>query len=220
MLRNGLGRSGRVGGRTFNEVEGAVCPEVGGEKFVYGPAFDNGAFMNDPQADAFHQVTKIAHRHKVDVGGFVPFPGESFGYRSSAAAEHFEAYPPVSEVGDDNQTTSGHAEHFRKQSAGISDLLECLAEDCEIEGVAGDVFETAVEVSLNGRKAALNHPDEVILFNFDAEHIAGGFFVEAFEQSPIAAAEVDYPTSASNMLHDEFVREADGRVWYLVARAL
>ena len=210
----------RLGWGAFDEVEGAIGAEVGGEESIDGAAFDDGAFVDDLQADAFHEVTKVAHGHEVDIGSLVPFPGEGFGDGCASAAKNFHANAPVSKVWYDDEAAGGDAEHFREQSAGVTDLLEGLAEYGEVEGVAGDIVEALIEVGLDGREAALDDLNEVFLFDFDAEHIAAGFFVEAFEEPSVTAAEVDHAASASDVLHDEFVGEADGRVRNLVAWAL
>jgi hypothetical protein len=209
-----------TGGGAFDEIEGTVGPEVGGEKFVDGAAFDDGAFVHDSQSDAFHEIAKIAHRHEVDVGSFVPFPGEGFSYRSAAATKHFETNSPVPKVWYNNKASFGNTKHFGEQSARVTDLLERLAEHGEVEGVTGDFIEAAVEVGLNGGEAALDDVEQIFLFDFNAEHIAAGLSVEAFEQPSVAAAEVDYAAAASDVLHNEFVREADGRIGNLVAGAL
>jgi len=207
---------GMFDGSTFDEVEGAVCSQVGSSEAIHGAAANDGAFPDDTKADAFDQCAEVVHGHEVDVWGFVPFVGESFSDGSAAASEHFHADTPVSEVGDDDEPASCHAEHFSEQLAGIADLLEGLAEHSEIKAVVGDVREALVEVCLDGGESPLDDSQEVFLFDFDAEHIAVEFEVEALHQSPVTTPQVDYSTAAGDVLHDEFVSEADGGIGDLV----
>ncbi len=123
----------------FDEVEGAVCTEVGGSEAINGSAANDGAFANNTKANAFDQGAEVVHGHEVDVWGFVPFVGECFGDRSATASEHFHADPPVSEVGNDDEPAMSDAEHFREQLARIADLLQGLAEHGEIKAVVGNV---------------------------------------------------------------------------------
>jgi len=206
------------GGSTFDEVEGAVSAQIGSSESIHGAAANDGAFTDDTKADTFDQRAEVVHGHEMDVWGFVPFVGESFGDGSAAASEHFHADSPVSEVGDDDKPSSCHAEHFGEQLARIADLLECLAEHSEIKAVVGNVGEALVEVCLNGREAALDDTKEVFLFDFDTEHVAVEFEVESLHESPVTAPEVNHSTAAGDVLHDEFVSEADGGIGDLIAR--
>jgi hypothetical protein len=126
----------------------------------------------------------------------------------------------MAEVGDDHKSASGNAKHFGEQSAGVADLLQGLAEHCEVKAVAGNVGQPLVEVGLNCGQTTLNDTQQVFLLELHSKHVAVEFQMQSLNQPAIPAAQVNYPAAARDVLHDEFVSEADGGIRDLVAGAL
>lgn len=193
----------------FKQVKCAVCAEIGQSELCDRTSANNRTLLDDVEALAVHQVPEVGHGHEVDVGRFVPLKRKRLGHRRSPSTQHFQPDPPVTKIRDNDQCPFCHTQHFQQEFAGITNLLQGLAEYSEVETVVRDINQSPIKVSFDDRQSAIDDRENIVECDFHSEHAAVQFCMQACKQASIAAAKVNDPAAWLDVVHDEFVGQTN-----------
>src|SRR5690606_2496135 len=106
------------------------------------PTADDGQLFDNSKVTTPRQLAEVEHRQEVDVGRLVPFVGQVIGDRRPALQDDLQPHLPVAEVGDHHQRPSGDPQHFLQDRQRVTNLLQRLGEDGNVEHAAGNVPQT------------------------------------------------------------------------------